>query len=594
MTASFIASISSCASPQLAPMSFALLFNAPIGYAKKPLISKRKTIVSTTVARSSPPPSTGSVTIDKLPLEITLQIASYLGQIDVLSLSCTNKAMLAPCLRRLYDTVVVDSDYTQFSKEYSPSATYVNLLYNFKKLIRTQMRERIRALHVVSLPDLTNIYDADVNESLHTFFSSLTNLHELVWLLDNFRLDYLRQLPNHPILTRLELNIKFSNYLGELSVAPAVDDATYSFPNLLTFHIKPFCNLKRLVKLLNNLLVAQNAQYVRGHLRSLKLARFDKDTTVLIPPARELNNPLTPDTSVDAPHEFELDTLESAFVWSNMGQLRALSELSLNNLLVCEKDAQLLINSVRIPQLTRLEFKNVSEYGDSGNDVRGVGGFLAHLAPLLNSLTHLHLDYRETTRDSVGSFLAGLPGENLRALDLVVRVNELKLAHVDLPTMYEEYGSAIMNQIELRKFSVEIREENSFCDILNSTPLELLTGLHALRNLESLRLNCGDSTQGVSALLDLLKSLRKLKILDVFGAKAGGAPNLGLGMIHPNVYDEWFKVQHVALLYWQAQNNLQYVRINKCIFEYTDEGIANPRDVIDRWFDSKVRVDWEQ
>lgn len=561
-----------------------LHFNAPIGYAKNPLLTKTGSLTPEN-AYPSPPPPAGSLTLDKLPQEIKLRIANSLGQLDALSLACACRATLGPCLARLYDKVVVDSCYTQFSKEYDPSITYINLLYNFKKLLRSTLVGKIKALHVLSLPDLTNIYDAEVNAMLDRFFENMAFLHELVWLLDNFRLEYLRKLPNHALLTRLELNIKFANYLGELS---AIDDSTYAFPNLVHFHIRPFYNLRRLVKLLNNLLVAQNAQHVRKHLRTLKLARFDKDTTILVPPARELSNPVSPDTTEDAPHDYELDTLQTVFVWSNLGVLQGLAELLLNNLLVAESDATLLIKSVPMQQLTRLELRNVSEYGDSGDTDAGLGGFLARLAPLLDSLQMLHLDYRETTRDSVGSFLARLPA-SLHELDLVVRMNDVKRAQVNLSSMYFEYGEAVLRQRKLKTLLVELREESAFCDLVGSTPRELLQGLQLLHRLENLRLNVGDNHR-VDAFLQLLQGLRNLRILDVFGATAGGAPNLGLGMMHPNVYDEWFKVQHVALLYWRAQNNLHYVRINKCIFEYTRDGVANPRDVIDRWFESKVRV----
>lgn len=89
--------------------------------------------------------------------------------------------------------------------------------------------------------------------------------------------------------------------------------------------------------------------------------------------------------------------------------------------------------------------------------------------------------------------------------------------------------------------------------------------------------------------MNLLRTLDHLIYLDDYGQTAGGAPNLGLGMVHPSVFDEWFKVQHVALLYHEAQTHLNYVRIKSYIFDFDDDA-ANPRSGIDRWFEEKVRV----
>lgn len=570
---------------------YRLLLNAPIGYSKNPLRAHQD------VPRTLSTPQllcetekSGVFSLETLPPEILLKVAHLLNQHDALSMAYASKTLFGIYSGRIYEKVVVDSHYTQFSKEYPPFCTYVNLLYNFKKFIKNKRLGAVKALHVVGLPDLTNIYDADVNRLLHVFFSLLLNLHELVWLLDNFKLDYLKRLPNHDALARLELNIKYSNYLCELLPATRADDAEYFFPNLAVFHIRPFVNLRRLVRLINNLLVARGGHHVRLNLRSLKLARFDRDTTVLVPPARELATPAILDPFDDDHHEYELDTLQAVFMRSRLGSLAGLTELSLNNLLVCEKDAELLAKLVNLALLRRLELKNVSEYGSTPPETAKVG-FLGKLAPQVQHLTELRLDYREASEDSVGPFLHAL--KELKALDMVVRINDIKKAHTNIDAMFLDYGLAIAQEGNLERFCVEIREENSFCDIVSATPIALISSLRSLSNLKSVRLNAGDGTATVEVLLSVLKDLPKLEMLDVFGARAGGAPNLGLGMIHPNVYDEWFKVQHVALLYWQAQNGIRYVRIHRCVFEFFD-GTANPRDGIDLWFDSKVRVGWEQ
>lgn len=519
--------------------------------------------------------------MESLPLEIITKICGYLNQHDTLSLACATKWLKQLCLARIYEKVVVDSHYTQFSKEYMPYSTYINLLYNFKKFIRNRQLDRVRKLHVIGLPDLTNIYDAEVSKLLHYFFGSLVALQELVWLSDNFKLEYLNRLPNHRNLTRLEVNIKYLNYLCE---HPSSGQSEYSFSNLSVLHIRPFLNLRRLKRLIDNL--AGNGNQVR--LKSLKLARFDRDTTVLVPPARELANPAILDPLDDVHHEYELNTVETLFAKTRIGSFDRLVELSLNNLHVCEKDADLMMKRAPLHKLKRLELKNVSEYGPAAN---GKVGILGKLTPVLSGLTELRLDFREASQDTVGGFLRGLP--QLKALDLIVRINEIKKSHTNTATMFSEYALAISEMANLERFAIEIREENSFCDHITTTPTCIITSLGFLQQLRSVRLNAGDGTSSVQILLDTLAKLPHLEILDVFGARAGGAPNLGLGMIHPNVYDEWFKVQHVALLYWQSQPGIKYVRIHPCIFEIT-EGVANPRDGIEMWFESKVRVGWEQ
>lgn len=562
----------------------AFLLDVPIGYTKNPIEPQH------TPPRSFTPcfePPSSSI-LDGLPHEICSLVALFLNQHDTLNLALTCKELAAACLPRLYHTINVDADYTEFSKEYDLSSTYIKLLYSFKKLIQRYRRQfPIHVLSVVSLPDSMNIYDIDINEQLLRFFLTLDGLHSLSWLLDNFKLEYLKRLPCQALVHKLNLNIKFSNYLGELTSGCPL----FHFVNLRDFHIRPFYNQSRLVKIIDCLLVCADANAVERNLHSLRLSRFDKDTNAVLPSPRELDSALWEAAAREGLYtpqarEYELGTLQAVFRRSNLQHVRlSLTELCLNDFLVCERDAELLAVATDLAKLRRLELRNVSEYCQSQLEEE-LPGFLVTLAPLLLSLTHLNVDYRETRRDSVPLLLGSCPG--LLELDLVIRMNEIKAQHVDVELLYREYAAKLLEQTKLKKLLVELREENSFCDVAQPTPTVLIHGIRKLRQLLALRLNPSDSNHGVEEFLQLLKNLSRLEVLDVFGTRAGGAPHMALGAVHPNVYDEWFKVQHVAFLYGETQKLLRYVRINKCIFEHTDT--MEPRNEIDRWFEGRVRV----
>lgn len=544
--------------------------NAPIGYAKYPI--QTQTDVSHSVLEPDytiTPPPPGSRTIDLLPPEILDYITGILSQNDTISLALTCKALEKPCLDRLYARVVVDSKYTQFNRENSRSYTYINLLYSLKRFLHSKRTLAVKALYVVSLPDLLWLNDPQMKELQLNFFGSLSNLHELVWLTSFFDTDYLMQLPSHGLLTRLETNVA----RGTLEM-----QSSFSFPNLETLSIRPFSSKHALACL------------VLGQtLRSLKLAQFADDPAMLLPPARYLANP---DEYMEANHprheksRMGCGISELIHGSEGLGIMPALTALSLDNLLVSEEDAHRIARGLVLGQLRRLELKNVSEVGPvQGSRV----GFLGHLGPGVPALQHLRLDFREAAPDTVGPFLKC--AKDLKSLDLVVRMNDVKKTYVDVDAMYVDYGETIGDLQKLEHLCVEVREEVELLDKTLATPVLMLEALTKLTKLRTLRLNGNEGGHAVETFLDLLRKLPKLTMLDVFGKWAGGPPNLGLGMVHPNVFDSWFKVQHVALLYWRVQSLLKYIRIRECVFEVRD-GVANPRSHLDRWFDSRIRPGW--
>lgn len=586
-------------------------------------------------------------TLDKLPFEIRLKIANQLSQFDCLNLLRTNKAMYLSTIPRLYQHIIIDQDYSQFNREYEFkhynnmddfndyedfSCSYIKSPYNFKRFLHYYIQLHlahendssnynkfgpsetfpyIRKIQCINIPDSLNIYDYELNYNLSEFFLKLSHLNELIWLNDNFKLEYLEMLPNRRSISTLVLNIKFSNYLTELHTPKSLDynsdvsddeesSKILQFPNLTNFQIRPFQNSNRLIKIINSLLTNTNPKTISEHLKILKISRFDKDISVLVPPCNEL----VTTSEVSPLNELDLGTIKSLFTYSDMKHLNNLSILLFNNCLLTPDDSTTLQNSINLGNLKKLELKNVSEYQrinttvGNQNELRDSlqTSFIVRIGPHLTNLQHLLIDYRECLTDSVPEFLNILPSNKLQSLDLTIRYNQTKLKsfNEDIREYYIAYSRSLVSQNKcnsLKKLSIETKEENTFCDLSIPLPSDFFyTELRQCTNLRSLRLNPCDSNSS-EKVLQLISNLPKLTMLDVFGTRAGGAPHLGLGMVHPAIFDEWFKVQHVAILYLQHNSRLRYIRINKCIFECDGENVlVNPRDGIERWFNERARV----
>lgn len=582
--------------------------------------------------------------LDKLPFEIRLKVANQLSQFDCLNLLRTNRAMYSSTIPRLYQHIIIDQNYSQFNKEYDFrhyifmddfndyedfSCSYIKSSYNFKRFLQYYLRMHqslennnakfnkfgpsasypyIRKIQCIDLPDSLNIYDYELNENLNNFFGKLTHLKELVWLNDNFRLEYLEMLPNYLSITTLVLNIKFSNYLSEFHSPTGLEFGSLEaddnsgklmiFPNLINFQIRPFQNSNRLIKIINNLLISCKPDIISEHLRILKLSRFDKDISVLVPPSQNL----VTTSEISELNELDLGTINALFVRSELKYLNNLSILLFNNCLLTPDDSQTLINSVNLSNLKTLELKNISEYQRIHETVSNAEevisylqkSFIVKIAPFLSSLEHLCIDYRESLTDSVPDFLKSIASDNLKSLDLTIRFNQSKLNSFnnDINEFYSAYSNAIISGNKCKtlvKLSIETKEENTFCDLSIPIPSNFFyEELGNCLNLKSLRINPSECSEKI---VTLIRNLPKLTKLDVFGSHAGGAPHLGSAMVHPTVYDEWFRVQDAATLYLKYNPNLKYVRINKCTFECIGDLLqVIPRDGIDRWFNEHVRV----
>lgn len=573
----------------------------------------------------------GKSSIEQLPYEIRQRIANELSQFDCLNLLLTSKTMYESTIPRLYQHIIVDQHYSDFNKEYdfkkhNPvdgmdstgqfACSYIRTPYSFKRLVNPNGNSLsakkssymncllyIKMLLCINLPDSLNTYDHKIYNSLKEFFKQLHGLRDLVWLSDNFRVEYLINLPNHEAINTLVLNIKYSTYLSEyqqegedIFSIQSPDKSMLFFPNLSNFQLMPFQNSRRLKSIVDELLIGDHPENIESQLQVLKLSRFDKERNTLLPSCHDL---ILSDQNKTL-KDFDLGTIGALFHDSKLHYLNNITILLLSNCLLSQEDATCFIESVNLENISTLEMKFVSEYYACHDPMEMIANgnshtsFILRLAPHLTNLRHLYLDYRESYVDTVPEFLNILPSSKIQSLDLIIRYNETKLQvfHNSINNFYEAYAKALISNgkaLLLTKLSVELKEENTFCDLNLPLPSDYFyNDIGRCENLQALRVNPCDRINE-SKMLDLVRSLKNLNLLDIFGSRAGGAPHLGLAAVHPTIYDEWFKVQPVAFNYLQANLHLQYIRINQCIFEEVKNS-ANPREGIDRWFELAVRV----
>ena len=577
------------------PPSFDL--NAPVGYFNNPLkvSSNFNMEVSTNIpSTASKSPPGRNFPIDKFPLEIGMKICQLLSQFDCINLSLVCKPLYQCCFERLYQNIIIDKDFNRFDneKEYQffdelgVSCCYINNHYSFKKFIKTIRNSGkifpIKQLQVVSLPTSLNIFE--YYPDLLILFQNLHHLNKLVWLNDNFNVQWLRFLPNKSLITTLKLHMKDIHESSFIIL---------KFPNLREFEFQPFKphQLKNIGKFLNS------------DLRSLVLSKHSETNDNLLPNCYELVMVRDRESIIETIQRgtihskyYDIDLKSITKFVTNLPYLKCLTKLSIDNILVTSNDANLILDSINISNLTYLSLKGISEYQllDHHDDTIK-NSFLLKLVPFLKNLRHLALDYRESKMDSVPQFLDKLNKEKLESLDLTIRLNQTRdwRAVDGERAFYQHYGSIILSMKNLTRLSMEMKQEldnmvdGTNINVLANFPenLEFLKRLDHLTKLTTFRVN---PSGNVDNILGVLPTMKLLEIIDIFGDKAGGSPNLGLGMVHPSIFDEWFKVQHIALAYWKQRKQLQYIRINSYIFECTTN--VNPRNGLSRWFEEKVRV----
>lgn len=539
-------------------------FNSPIGYSKKPLFYDDRKITNTSINNQDSLlaiSADSNASLDKLPQEILSNIIHQLDQFDSFKLLQTSRLMYNVVRPKLYENIIIDLNFSEFNKEFNSykyqyltqithtkvklTSTFIKSSYNLKRFLGGYNGQSIRRLQCINLPDSFNVMDHDINELIVAFFKSINGLHELIWLPDNFNLKVLEQL-NGDDLVSLIINIKFNHQ--ELKILK-------QFTNLINFQIGPYSNNENLLRLI---------KYIDfNKLNVLVLTKFAKKISIPDPPSTEL---VVDDYSQLRPHEInDLQVISKV-------SLQNVTKLSIDGMIIKTSDLVGFQKSINLAKLVKLKLVNTIEVKEDSRD-----SFLLGIADYLTNLRVLSLDYREIAKDNVPEFLKRV--KSLGKLDLIIRTNTTTIFNES------EYSKALATHSHtLQHLSIEIMKENTLNFSNMAVDLNKFL-LDNLQQLKSLRINSAKEIDN----LQLVRRLPYLEYLHLFGLKAGGSPNLGLGMVHPSVFDEWFKVQHVALIYLNNNEKLKYIKINQCIFECNDKAVT-PRDGIDHWFDEIIRV----
>ncbi|CAK9436217.1 uncharacterized protein LODBEIA_P07750 [Lodderomyces beijingensis] len=609
--------------------------NTPIGYSKSPVQLLRKTFpytpnlsASSAIANHSELNATDVdhaavvFKLEKLPVEVLELVVAQLSQFDCLSLMrAGSKKILALCQHRLYRNLEIDTNFNIFDTELSTvDKTYINSAFNLKKFLnvfnKLPVVPHVYSFKCINLPDSLNIYDHDLNSSITRLFTRLEHLQTLVWLNDNFRLDYLYSLPAKEKVTTLILNIKFSNYPKELNNNGNAGDPGYraaniadedfsslKFPNLKNFQIKPFVNSAKLLKLVNNFLINSNdAALVSNNLESLAFTG-----------SRQFISNGRVDRR-DSQYGWEIYNI---FNKSQLERLTNLTCLSLSDLPFTDKEGLSLKKYIDLSKLKFLELRSGKAWASSSN---GGGGrlkktLMSVITPCLRDLQELSL-HVPMERKELLNIIQSVP--LLKSLDLTVYVEDPYEDDIDdvggntdgygwdadsIPLFMDSVTDEIQKRHRRTLMKLAIKT-NPTCMFEGGKAGHVETMQEFYANLQTLNLSRlsmeaypNNSEPGRDFLGELLETQKNLEFLELKGPGQGWTPNLGLGMVHPTVFDKWYKVQHVALYYLKFNGNIKYISVdNECLFQNNSTSASElsvmPRnDGLRGWFQSQVRCE---
>lgn len=508
-------------------------FNSPIGYSKRPLLYDNSDSSQSHTSTITIP--NNKACLDSISLDIIIAISQFLDQASILNLLKTTKRLYKILKPRLYNTVIVDSSYSAFNKDLDLFlGTFINSTYNFKKLLINVNHKLIRHFKCIRLPDSVLIFDNDLNCKVEAFFKGCLQLTELCWLPDNFKLDNLRLLNHKPNLIGLTMNIKADIYSTNIQF-----NEIRNFIHLEQFLIKPYINRMFLRHIISNLNVTT--------LKSLLLNKYDKQ--LIEPKPHKLRVSNINDLADDITEIQDFNTIFTK-------KFHQLSHLALNGMILCHKDFDKFNSAINCSIITTLDLSNIIEYNFGDNQ-----SILAKFKFV--NLISLCIDIKQGYQDFVPLFL--LNHQTLISLNLTIRINDT------FPFNQDIYAIAINQLTSLSKLAIDIKYDKNLTHLNTAINLPTFDYFRSLP-LKYIRFNSNDHQHN----LELIKTLRSLEILHVTGLNAGGAPNFALGTNHPNVFDEWFKVQHVALIYLQHNKRLRKIQINQCMFE-CEGGTVVPR-----------------
>ncbi|KAI5948798.1 hypothetical protein KGF57_005196 [Candida theae] len=524
-------------------MDFTAL-NKPIGYSKAPLQYGRSALTYTNTDNDHPVEEGQIKNFDftNLPIDIIEKVIGNLSQFDLLNMCRTSSRMYRICRPGLYHCIIIDPSFNIFAHELrTAGVTYIKSSYNLKVFLKILNKNpdysnEIYSLSCKGLPGAF-FWDNLIKDFIPVF-KNLHHLHNLIWLDYNFPIQLLNQLPKKHLITTLILRFEYTIPV----INTHTNHTSLSFPNLSNFQIQHFRSspiLQQVVDLVS--LNVSGGGKVNDKLRVLSLDFMELGGS--------------------------MDIFQMVFERSALKHLPNLTSLSLFDIRVRPEDADTLSKAIN---LSNLQFFLVRGFVSTLED-----SFLSRLASRFQRLRHLSLNISGERGDATADFVSSLP--QLESLDIVSGTQSSV-----------ELAQAIAKHHCLTKLSSEIYDIplEMVVDYLYDPPSEFYSVLSSL-NLTSLRIN---NTTNMNGLVELITSQKQLKFLEILGAKAGGAPNLGLGMVHPTVFDKWFRVQHVALFYLNINPGIEYIRVNDCVFECKDNKTVNPRDGLNGWFNEKVKT----
>jgi hypothetical protein len=526
-----------------------------------------------------------------------------------------NRAFFQSTVVRLYHTVIVDPSYSYFNQDVlfdsrpSSTATFIKMKYSIKTFLKTMTQLTpiqvsdfginhvsysifINKLQFVELPDG---FCTPFDLSFFAFMSikRLEKLNRLYWgSQKELSFETIHRIPNKENLNSLHVNIDFKRLQS-----PSDFEAFKGFKNLEKLSIQQFLNSFNLFHMFK-CFMEDNEDIAK--LKVLRLSRLDSSHGFIKNPSTSmlvLTSYIIENEPVKL-SEYDMSCILNLYMLfkNSPRNLNDLGVFSLDSVVVTSADAIRLDTVMDLSKLEQLELKNITEvqFPDGVNIPLSMNelcthldpGFLTSLGSKLKNLTRLCIDYRESLRDTVPDFIESI--ENLQELDVTIRWNVTKLCSVpSWKHLCESYIKAILKHApKLKKLSLETKEDSVFCDLHKLIFTDCLLKLSGLSEIESLRLH-GYALQPCAPLL--ASTLPRLKYFELFGSSAGGAPHMGLQVVHDGVLDDWLRVRHVALNIAEQNPHVRFVKIDKCLFELKDH-MAIPRDGLESWFERKMRV----
>ncbi|SCU93913.1 LAFA_0F18888g1_1 [Lachancea sp. 'fantastica'] len=538
-----------------------------------------------------------------LPIEIKVQVASLLSQYDLVNLARTSRLFRAVATQALYSKIKVDSQHSYLHDAHqtlNDRVTYVKTRFSLTRLLRLisesgsngeNLGNLVQCLEIVNLPD--GMRKSEIRALISSCLPTMTRLCKFYCGSNTISLPprLLQLMPNKHNVQTLAVNVDLRQDLGSVDID--------TFANVQKLSISPFVDSERLAAFLSKILVPT----VIDNLKVLRLAREDASALSrprnrsLIVTAFMLNNNLdqpdiTEGDEVVRNNDTDLNFwqfLESVPMQGR--KFQTLEMLEISGVSVVPEDSKRVAKRLNLGALKFLalsdlqEVQVVREVDYEVTDFTSLAlehmqsGFLTGLAPFLQNLQRLHLDFREPVKDSVHDFLRSLKedaGVSLQELDLSIHWDDSKLAlWPSWDVLARKYmASVLLHAGTLRKLSMLAYHDHRFYELPKQIPGETLCQLQQCRVLRSLRLH-GESLHPVGA--SLVGLFDGLETLDLVGKASGGPQHMGLQVVHAGVLDSWYRVIHVAIALSRANPALRRVRIDHCVFECLPDGTVSPQ-----------------